>query len=218
MARREQTAAQDMPELLGPVADSFTRVVRHFGPVNRGVGWKSAEGHQLRMQILTELFGPETDDGGIIVNDLGCGYGAFFDVLKNHPALRDGAYIGYDIAETMLTFARERIDDPRASFVFGHRATERADYSFVCGTYNIRMYATDREWETFIEDSLSDLWSKTDVALGFNMMSSYGECPERTIYYADPARFFDFCMRELSPRVTLLHDYSLPEWTMFVYR
>jgi len=210
--------AQDIPELLGPVADSFTRVVRHFGPMNRGVGWKSAEGHRLRMQIMTEVFGPEAADGHVIVNDLGCGYGAFFEALKDHPAMRGGAYFGYDIVENMLTLARERIDDPRAHFVFGHRATQRADYSFVCGTYNIRMYATDDEWEKFIEDSLKDLWSKTDVALAFNMMSSYGECPERTIYYADPAKFFDFCMRELSPRVTLLHDYSLPEWTMFVYR
>lgn len=218
MNRSNTAAAEDIPELLGPVADSFTRAVRHFGPMNRGVGWKSAEGHKLRMQILTEVFGPEAADGHMIVNDLGCGYGAFFDMLKDHPALKGGAYIGYDISETMLTLARERIRDPRASFEFGHHATHRADYSFVCGTYNIRMHADDEEWEALMEEGLRDLWSKTDVALAFNMMSSYGEHVERTIYYADPARFFDFCMRELSPRVTLLHDYSLPEWTMFVYR
>jgi len=33
---------------------------------------------------------------------------------------------------------------------------------------------------------------------------------------ADPRPFFDFCMRELSPNVTLLHDYPLQEWTILV--
>jgi SAM-dependent methyltransferase len=214
----DQSDIEARAELLAPVAESFGRAIRHFGPINRGVGWKSPDGHQLRFDVLAGVFGPEAENGGLIVNDLGCGYGAFFDFLKDRPALRGGRYYGYDISEDMLITARDRIDDPRASFEFASRAAHSADYSFVCGSYNIKMYASDEEWRTFIETSLLELWSKTKVALAYNMMSTYGEPLENTIYYADPAVFFDFCMHNLSPNVTLLHDYSLPEWTMFVYR
>ena len=208
----------DIPDLLDPVAESFGRVIRHFGPMHRGVGWRSPDGHRLRFQILSEIFATEADLGHIIVNDLGCGYGAYFDFLKDLPAFAGGHYLGYDISPHMLDACRKRIKDPTASFIQSHRATETADYSFVCGSYNIKMHADDAEWLALIEHSLMDLWSMTKTGLAFNMMSNYKPPREPTIYYADPKHFFDFCMKNLSDKVTLLHDYSLPEWSIFILR
>ena len=40
--------------------------------------------------------------------------------------------------------------------------------------------------------------------------------PGDQVGYGDPCAFFQFCKREISPDVTLLHDYPLYEWTMLV--
>ena len=36
------------------------------------------------------------------------------------------------------------------------------------------------------------------------------------LFYADPREVFDLCVRQFSPRVALLHDYPLFEFTVIV--
>jgi hypothetical protein len=50
----------------------------------------------------------------------------------------------------------------------------------------------------------------------FNLFTTYVDWKEDHLYYGDPGFFFDFCKRELSRSVALLHDYPLWEWTMVV--
>jgi hypothetical protein len=54
--------------------------------------------------------------------------------------------------------------------------------------------------------------------LAFNVLTLYSD-PEhrrRELHYADPLALFDFCKKELAPRVALLHDYPLYEFTILV--
>ncbi len=66
-----------------------------------------------------------------------------FDTFKELPQFLDGTYFGYDISEAMIKGAKQQITDPRAPFINSHQATELADYSFVSGTYNMKMDAPD---------------------------------------------------------------------------
>ena len=207
------------PELLAPVAAAYTYRLQEYGTEARGVFWKTGEGQRLRFDVLMGVVDEADDDkGGTSVNDLGCGYGAFFEYLKDMPALRGGAYHGYDICEDMVETARRTIGDPRARFQQSLIATRRADYSFASGTFNMNLDVGVGTWEEYVRASLDHLWSMTRKGLAFNMLSIYGNKRIPDLYYADPRPFFDFCMRELSPNVTLLHDYPLQEWTLLVRR
>jgi SAM-dependent methyltransferase len=186
--------------------------------MHRGVGWKRADDHEFRFRLLGAILADAGTRAGVVINDLGCGYGALFDAFRDIPCLAGGRYLGYDINPRMLMAARARIDDPRARFIESFAATETADFSFVSGTYNIKMRADEETWLAYVEASLLDLWEKTRLGLAFNMMSSRGTARENTLYYADPLHFLAFCQDRLSPRVQLRHDYHLPEFTIFVYR
>ena len=50
------------------------------------------------------------------------------------------------------------------------------------------------------------------------MLSTYSDPDRRRddLYYADPREMFDICSRRFSPRVSLLHDYPLYEFTIIV--
>jgi hypothetical protein len=50
------------------------------------------------------------------------------------------------------------------------------------------------------------------------MLSTYSDPEKRRddLFYADPLDMFDWCKRRFSPRVSLLHDYPLFEFTMIV--
>ena len=48
----------------------------------------------------------------------------------------------------------------------------------------------------------------------FNLLSTYSDYQEEHLFYGDPLEWFDWCKREITPRVMLLHDYPLYEWTI----
>ncbi len=56
------------------------------------------------------------------------------------------------------------------------------------------------------------------LGIAFNCLTTYVNWKEDHLYYADPFEFFDFCKRNISRYLCLLHDYPLYEWTMLVYK
>ena len=208
-------------ELLAPISMVYDLRIRECGIHPRGVYWKSEEGQKLRFEILLGIVDPRFDiAGGVTINDLGCGYGALFDTIRDTPAMGNGRYYGYDISQEMIKTARNRIQDPRATFTQGMFAIQEADYSLVSGTYNMHMDSDLDDWRGYIKESLGQLWKKTKRGLAFNLLSVHEKKKNRQsgLYYADPCEYFDFCARSLSTNVTLMHGYPLMEWTIFVHR
>lgn len=209
------------PRILAPVAVLYDRRLKRFGARPEGVFWLDADGQRLRFEILSRIM--EGAGESVIVNDLGCGYGAFFRFLKDRPVMEDGLYLGYDISKSMVEKAKRLNDDPRAKFVQGPIATWRADYSFASGTYNMRMDTDTGEWAEYVRASLVQLWSASERGLAFNMLADEdsirrGKPRQDDLYYARSREYLDFCRRELSPHSILIDDYPLAEWTIAVSR
>lgn len=205
--------------ILAPLALVYDLRLRECGATARGVYWRDEAGQRLRFEVLLGVVDLADDRGGISINDLGCGYGAFFDFLTEQPLMQNSSYHGYDISRQMIRKAKQLISDPRASFEENLMATHVADYSFVSGAYNMKLDEHDRDWTAYVEENLADLWSKTRKGLAFNMLCSQTKNrKERDLYYADWRQFRDFCVNELSPHVEVNRDYPLAEWTIYVSR
>ena len=210
---------RDAAQRLAPIAALYTLRLRECGSSARGVYWKNEGGQRLRFEVLLGVLDLKDDVGGITINDLGCGYGAFFDYLVDLPVMQGSQYIGYDICEEMVREAKARIQDARAQFTQSLMATQVADYSFVSGTYNMKLDQHDREWSGYVEENLKQLWSKTRKGLAFNMLDARTKNrKEKDLYYADWQVYRDFCQKDLSPHVEVLRNYPLDEWTIFVHR
>ena len=204
--------------MLEPVLKTFNARLTQFGSDPRSAFWRNAEWQRRRYDILSGLFSEDDRQGGLTITDFGCGYGAFFDYLKDRPVMDGSRYTGIDMSAAMIQQAQTTIEDTRATFQRHLIATEAADYTFVCGTYNMNMGADEDEWADYVKASLAQLWSKTNKALGFNMLRS--DAPEKyqSLYYADGEEFLDFCRNNLSPDVTYSNGNPLPDWTIFIRR
>jgi len=212
-------ALKRAPEALAPIAAIFAHRIAEYGTQPHGVFWRTRDGQQLRFDILLGIMElVDLEKPGATINDFGCGYGALFKYIQSMPFMQGGRYTGYDICEQMIEVARRHVHDQRATFIQSMLATREADYTLVSGTFNMRVEVPDAEWLEIVKASLSQLWSKTRKGLAFNMLSSYDKQHQGDLYYADPCVFFDFCMRQLGANVTLLHDYPLKEWTIFIRR
>ena len=204
------------PALLAPIAAVYDAMLSEHGATPLGMGWRVAENQRLRFDQLCRLFAPGDEAGGMTVNDLGCGYGAFLDHLSGLGVLAGGHFFGYDICESAIDTARSLHRDGRATFLHSLVPVWRADYSFACGPYNLRFQVEPATWIAWVRRSLRTLADKSRRGFAFNMLRAPGVPGDDDMYYADPDEWAEFCRGAIAPDVTLLQDYRLAEFTILV--
>jgi hypothetical protein len=205
---------EDVSGQLDNLREMFRDYIHEHGVTSAGVGWPDPAKHRIRFDKLATLFegGPDR----FSVNDLGAGWGALFPYLVDDRGFDVARYVGYELSPEMIDAARATIVDPRASFVEASTVTEDADYTIVCGTLVNKCEASDEEWTEYVLRTLRTVTERSRRGFAFNLFTTYVDWKEDHLYYGDPGFFFDFCKRELSRSVALLHDYPLWEWTMVV--
>jgi SAM-dependent methyltransferase len=192
----------------------YTEKLRAFGATPAGVDWHS-EASQIRR--FDELFRLTDDRETASVNDYGCGYGALADYLRQHG--RAWRYTGFDIAEPMIAqAAASHAADPLCSFTTDADALRPADYTFASGVFNVKQEHGVEAWQEYVLASLGALDRLSDGGFAFNLLSAYSDAERQRpdLFYGEPAFFFDYCKAHFSPRVALLHDYPLYEFTILV--
>ncbi len=205
------------PHFLEDVSLIFGHRVRKYGRTPAGVLWKNSEGQQLRFELLAGILDGLPVSATISVNDFGCGYGALYEFLGNLPSLADLSYTGIDISGDMINAAKKQIKSKNAIFKEAIQFDSPADFTFVSGTFNLKIDAADGLWNDYVKSTLRDLWLKTNKGLAFNMLDKNHHDRGDGLYYADATEFLDFCS-EFSNDVTLINDYPLDEWTIFIRR
>jgi len=200
-------------ETLVKIKDLYEGNLSQHGVSSKAVGWKDQESQLLRFEKLAEVIPGNTDSYTVV--DWGCGYAAMYDFLQEKK-LGCKKYYGYDISADMLHKARELHPDDGLELIQSADVTTNADYTFVSGTFNVRFSASDEAWSANIKEVLQKLAEKTTRGLAFNLLTTYVDWKQENLFYADPMEFFDFCKKNLSRKVTLIHDYPLYEWTMLV--
>jgi SAM-dependent methyltransferase len=208
---------EEIRRALQGVESLYSGNLAEHGIDSRSVGWPDPDAQLVRFQKLAHLL-VEDDGGPRTVNDWGCGYGAMFKFLDELKGFALDRYYGYDVSREMLDAARAHVSDARAEWIQSSELSHDADYSFVSGTFNVRMESSVSAWTAYVRSVLHELHARSRRGFAFNLLTSYVDWEQEDLFYAPPSEFFDFCKRELSPYVTLIHDYPLFEWTMVVRR
>ncbi len=201
--------------LLEEVANYYSKKLAEYGVTPRGVDWNSEEGQKVRFEQLCKIIGPKSSNFSL--NDLGCGYGALLDYLRNKHA--NCTYIGVDVSSEMIKVAKQlyAVTD-QARFITSAEPDEVADYGVASGIFNVRLGRSDAEWFDYLQANLDVLDRTSSLGFAFNCLTSYSDEDKKRdyLYYADPCRLFDMCKRRYSRQVALLHDYGLYEFTILV--
>ncbi len=196
------------------VAAYYAGKLREHGATHQGVDWNSDGSQRLRFAQMMPLV---PAGRRVSLLDWGCGYGAFAEYLEEAGVEAD--YVGYDVAPEMVAAARERAGDrPDRRFSADREALEPADLVVASGIFNVLADTPLDRWRDYTLETIRDLAARARVGLAFNMLTSYSD-PERMadrLFYGDPCFYFDWCKRDLSRHVALLHDYGLYEFTILV--
>lgn len=205
-----------MREILTNVAKLYSDNVNTFGASVRSVGWKDEASQRLRFQKLLQVI-EKKECAALTVNDLGCGYAAFYQYLNEAgSSLTISKYYGYDISEEMLTMAKRLVKDSNAVFINSEQIMYEADYSFASGLFNVKLDAEDSLWARYIKETLFNMNEKSRKGFAFNALTTHVDYRVNHLYYSDPLYYFGFCKENFSRNASLLQNYGLYEWTIIV--
>jgi len=204
----------DKDAILGKVASYYSSKLAEYGQSVRGVDWNGEESQMQRFDQLSKVIDRSKE---FSVNDLGCGYGAYFEYLeRNQDQIY---YCGFDLSAEMVSAAQQRFgNNNRARFVVAGEPDVVADYGIASGIFNVRLDSSDDAWLSHILRTLDVLNRTSRCGFAFNCLTSYSDRDKMReyLYYATPCELFDYCKRTYSRDVALLHDYGLYEFTILV--
>jgi SAM-dependent methyltransferase len=191
----------------------FDKRIQEHGASARGADWNGETSQNARFDQVLKVI--ETQPCSLL--DFGCGYGALAEYLAEKGF--DSDYYGFDILESAILTARQfHAGKARRVFFFDKTQLPECDYTVASGTFNFR---GDQSFEAWTELVLAELTFFNQISRkGFssNFLTKYSDADKMRpdLYYADPLFLFDYCKRNFSKNVALLHDYRLYDFTLIV--
>ena len=198
---------------LKKIEEYYTKKINAYGNKPMGVDWKDKSSQQLRFLQLLKIIESKNK---FTINDIGCGYGALYEFMQDY--YKSFKYYGFDISEAMIEKASSLYNPKNVSFLRSSSPNLINDYSVASGIFNVRLNTNNNDWLEYIKKTLKIMDKKSIKGFSFNCLSSYSDKSKmrRDLYYADPLILFDYCKKNFSKNIALLHDYNLYEFTMLI--
>ncbi len=199
---------------LNMVKNYFADKLEVHGATHRGVDYNSTEAQRERFFQLIKVMNSSVK---YTLLDFGSGYGGMYDYLLQLGHTLH--YVGYDIAEPMVLMGRElHPNNPDCWFTNNIEEVPVVDYAVVSGTFNMKLDADHDTWTKIVVEAINQMAAHASKGIAFNMLTKYSDADKMRpdLYYGDPCFFFDYCKRNFSRNVSLLHDYNLYDFTIIV--
>lgn len=203
-------------KIIDGVREYYSQKIASHGTTSQGVDWNSKESQYLRFKQLCKVIDKKQEYS---ILDYGCGYGELVNFLMEE-ANAFSNYTGFDISDKMIAQAQVLFGKNDKRIVFSNDlSNDIFDYAVASGIFNVKLdLANDNDWLDYILQTLHLFDQKTKKGFSFNALTKYSdkEYMKDYLYYADPLFIFDYCKKEFSRNVALLHDYNLYEFTLIV--
>ena len=205
-------------KIIKDTASYFSLKINNYKDVPLGVDWNSIDAQEIRQDQVLKILSTSKK---FSINDIGCGYAHLFDYLKIKK-YSDFKYYGIDISPHMIRQAekRNKNTDINLRLINSINEIDIADYSVASGLFNMKQSVPNNEWQAYITECLVQINKKSEKGFSFNMLTSYADkkLMRPDLYYGDPLFYFDFCKKNFSNNISLLHDYGLYDFTILVRR
>lgn len=201
-------------KIIKGVKEYYAEKINQHGNTSLGVDWNSKESQYLRFEQLCKVIDVNKN---FSVLDYGCGYAELINYLDSN--FTEYKYIGYDISEEMITKAHELFSGHQSIELNTEVTVTKLDYVVASGIFNVKLNLADEQvWLKYIIDTLDSFDKLSTKGFSFNALTSYSDIEYKKdyLYYADPLFIFDYCKKNFSKNVALLHDYQLYEFTIIV--
>jgi ubiquinone/menaquinone biosynthesis C-methylase UbiE len=202
-------SAQTTPQ--HATANLYNERFERFGRDVRTVGWGSRADQVLRFDVLLRGLNLK----GKTVLDVGCGLGDLVPYLQERTG-GDFAYIGVDIADRLVADAQQLHGGKRCRFLHGDAFREdlpQVDIAVLSGALSLRT----EDIADYAHRTLQRMYALAREAACLNFLSKYVDYELEKNQHYQPETVFAWA-RRITPRLNLLNDYPLYEFTVQLLR
>lgn len=182
-----------------------------YGNNLKTVGWGTSDDQILRFEILFRGLNPK----GKTILDVGCGLGNLIDYLDKVTG-GDFNYIGVDIAEKLISAAKEKYSRPNVKFYAEDVFLDilnPVDISVLSGALSLKTTGI----EEYACETMKRMFELSKEAACLNFLSKYVDFETEKNQHYSPEIIFSTA-KEFSKRVIIYHDYPLYEFTIQVLK
>lgn len=203
--------------ILRDVERYYSAKVRRHGPSALGVDWNSPMSQRLRFVQLLKVV--DWSAAPLALHDLGCGYGALLDHLRDRHPGASLRYLGSDLSRPMIEHARSLWSSHRhARFEIASPAMPQADYTIASGIFNVCLGHPEAQWKHHVAATLAQMRAASRLGFAVNFMTprTLVERPAAVgqLYAVAPEYWMAYCSERLRCEVQCVQNYGLNEFTL----
>lgn len=208
--------ASDMPDRSPSSAEYWNRRASEFGDDLKTLAYGSRQTQERKFDILISAVAGKR----ISVLDVGCGFGDLYFHMVARGFELD--YCGVDISASIAGLAKERHPELRIVHgdLLGEDPLPGETFDYVLSTgINCARHERNHDLERAM---LRDMFSRSTRAAAMGLQSAvylrrHPEKQSPDSWYSDPAALCEFALNEITPWVTLRHDYMPHDFTLFLF-
>jgi len=196
--------------MIQDIKKHYKDLLQKNGPTLAAVQQNSQEAQDKRFKTLFQI---DLKMKSLI--DVGCGLGCMLNYLLTQNY--SGKYLGIDILEDFTQLSQKKFKaQDNISFKTADISTENLntnyEYILLSGVFNNRT----KDSKNFMYQTLKKMFTACKKGVAFNAISTYVEYQDKELYYSNPLEIFDYCKKNFSRNIALLHDYGLYEFTIII--
>lgn len=194
----------------------YTSCFEAHGATSKGVDWPKPEDALLRHRVMLGVLERLVP---CALLDLGCGYGAFYDMME--PLDLPIEYRGIDLSAPMIAEAKKRhpgVLFEQRDILLDPLPPEGADYVVMNGVMTEKRELSFEQMEGFAHAIIKAAFAHASRGIAFNMMSAHVDWQRDDLFHMPFDRLAAFLKAEVSRHFSFRTDYGLYEFTAYVYR
>ena len=177
-----------------------------FNNTPKGVFWNSKLSQDLRLNIILDKILQNAKSDEFSIADIGCGYGRFYEILKERNLDDKVKYHGFDINQKIINFCKNNKDFVNVKFGISALPFDDTDYVVMSGTYNLTPTNDISLWEDYIIKNLTNNWKFVRKAMIFNCLIKEKRKIEKKLYYTELSWIKKICERNFCDPEVIKHN------------
>ena len=188
------------------ISKIYSKRFDNYNNTPKGVFWNSKLSQDLRLNIILDKILQNAKSDEFSIADIGCGYGRFYEILKERNLDNKVKYHGFDINQKIINFCKNNKDFVNVKFEISALPFDDTDYVVMSGTYNLTPTNDISLWEDYIIKNLTNNWKFVRKAMIFNCLIKEKRKIEKKLYYTELSWIKKKCERNFCDPEVIKHN------------
>ena len=175
------------------INNSYTNRLIKYGNTPQGLFWKNSFTQIHRFELIITALNKYSNLKKFTICDVGCGYGKFFEFLKDKLKKSTFQYQGCDLNNNLIDYCTKIYSDKNCTFYKKSSPKGVVDFSVMSGTFNLSVTYDVKIWEKYILRNLISIWKQTNKMMAFNLLNQNERKIKQGLYYTNKNWIKDIC-------------------------